>query len=88
MLFLKQTLILPYLCHKLATTCQTDSNKVSNFKLKLYQGNCVKPEITGSTAPAQDTQTGQNFLGHSVHFITYRFRCKTFNLTTSWAKAN
>ena len=40
-LFLKQPLILPFLCHKLATTCQIDSSKVSNSKLKPDQYNCA-----------------------------------------------
>ena len=53
MLFLKQSLILPFLCHKSATTCQTDSNKVSNSKLKPEQCNCVKTEIIKYTAPPQ-----------------------------------
>ena len=34
-LFLKQPVILPFLCHESATTGQSDSNKVSNSKLKL-----------------------------------------------------
>ena len=42
MLFLKQSLILACICHKSATTCQVDSNKVSNSKLKLDLCNCVK----------------------------------------------
>ena len=53
MLFLKQSLILPFLCHNLATTCQIDSNKVSNSKLKPELCNCVSIEITESTAPPQ-----------------------------------
>ena len=53
MLFLKQPLILPFLCHKSATTCQIDSNKVSNSKLKLDLCNCVKIEIIEPTAPTQ-----------------------------------
>ena len=51
MLFLKQLLILPFLCNKSAATCQIDLNKVSNFKLKLDIWKCVKTEMTESTAP-------------------------------------
>ena len=53
MLFLKQPLILPFLYYKSVTTCQIDSNKVSNSKLKLDLLNCVKIEIIESTAPPQ-----------------------------------
>ena len=53
MLFLKQPLILPFLCHKSATTCQIDSYKVSNSNLKPDQYNCVQTEISESTAPPQ-----------------------------------
>ena len=53
MLFLKQPLILPFLCHKSATTCKTDSKKVSNSTLKLHLCNCVKAEIIESTGPSQ-----------------------------------
>ena len=53
MLFLKQRLILPFLSNKSATTCQIDSNKVSNSKLKLDLCNCVKIEIIESADPPQ-----------------------------------
>ena len=36
-----------------ALTCQIDSNKVSNSKLKLELCNRVKTEIIESTAPPQ-----------------------------------
>ena len=52
MLFLKQPLVLPFLCQS-ATTCQIDSYKVSNSKLKVDQCNCVKTEIIENTAPPQ-----------------------------------
>ena len=35
MLFLKQSLTLPFICHKSATVRQIDSNEVSNSMLKL-----------------------------------------------------
>ena len=53
MLFLKQPLILPFLCHKSATACQIHSYKVSNFKLKGDLSNSVKTEMIESTAPPQ-----------------------------------
>ena len=67
MLFLKQRLILHFLCHKSAATCQTDSNKVSNSKLKLDLRNCVKIEIINNKAPPQQPhKRGTIFLGHPV----------------------
>ena len=51
--FLKQTPILPFLYHKLATTRLMDSYKVSNYKLKLDLSTCVKAETIESTAPPQ-----------------------------------
>ena len=53
MLFLEQPLILPFLCHKSATTCQIDSYKVSNSKLKPDLCSSVKTEMIESTAPPQ-----------------------------------
>ena len=53
MLLLKQPLILPFLCHKSATTCQIDSYKISNRKLKRDLCNCVKTDIIVSKAPPQ-----------------------------------
>ena len=53
MLFLKQLLILPFLCHKSEITCQIDSNKVLNSKLKLDLYNRVKAEIIEFTVPPQ-----------------------------------
>ena len=52
MLFLKEPLTLLFLCHKSATMCQIDSNKVSKSTLKpnLY---CVIIEIIESTALPQ-----------------------------------
>ena len=53
MLFLKQPLILLFLCHKSATTCQIDSNKVSSSKLRPDLCSCVKTEMIESTTPPQ-----------------------------------
>ena len=46
-------LVLPFLCHKSATTCQVDSSMVSNSKLKPDPCSCVKIEIIESTTPPQ-----------------------------------
>ena len=65
---LKQPLILPVLYHKSATTCQIDSNKVSNSKLKHDLCNCAKTEITESMAPPHQLhKRGTTFLGHPVN---------------------
>ena len=45
MLFLKQPLILPFICHKSPTTFQIHSNKVSSSKLKPDLCHCVKNEM-------------------------------------------
>ena len=55
MLFLKRPLLLPFLYHKSATTCQIDSNMVSNSKLKPDLCNCVKIERIELVAPLQQT---------------------------------
>ena len=64
MLFWRQPLILPFLCHRASTTCQIDSNKVSKSKLKPYLCNCVKTEtiehIRFSTVA---TLKGRNYFG-------------------------
>ena len=63
MLLLKQPLILPSLYHKSATTSQIDSYKISNAKLKPDRCNCVKTEITKSTAPLQQQHKGGTIFG-------------------------
>ena len=69
MLFLKQPFILHFLCHRSATTCQIDSYKVLNSKLKPEQRSFVKTEMIESTAtPQQPHKRGTNFLGHPVVF--------------------
>ena len=66
MLFLKQLLILPFLCHNIVTSWQIDSNKVSNSNLKPDLCNCVKTEMIESTAPPQQPyKRGIIFLGYS-----------------------
>ena len=65
--FLKQPLILPFLCHKSATMCQIDSNKVSNSELKLDLCNRVENEMIESTAPLQQPhKQGTICLGQPV----------------------
>ena len=67
MLFLKQPRILPFLCHKSATTCQIDSYKVSNSKLKPDLCNCVNTvKIESMAPPQQPHKLGTTFLGHPV----------------------
>ena len=51
MLFLKQPLILPFLFNKSATKLQIDTYNVSNSKSKPDLCNCIKTEITETTAP-------------------------------------
>ena len=76
MLFLKQPL-LPFFCHKSATTCQIDSNKVANPKLKPDLCNCVKSEMINSTAPPQQPhKRGTIILGHPVNSRRSKFRLK------------
>ena len=85
MLFLKQPLILTFHRYKSATTCQIDSNKVSNFNLRPDLWNCVKTEMIESTAPTQQPHKRHRFLGHLVfviiiindnnHFIYSWIRC-------------
>ena len=67
MLFLKQPFFFTFVCHKSATTCQIDSNKVSNSKLKPELCNCAITEMTESTAPPQHSKNRHNiFLEHPV----------------------
>ena len=67
MLFLKQPIILFFLCHESAATCQIDSNKVSNSKFKLDLCSYVKAKITEFTAPPQwPHKRGTIIIGHSV----------------------
>ena len=60
-----------FLYHKSATTCQIDSNKVPNSKLKPDLCNCVKTEIIESTAPPQWPHLlGTIILGHLVFILS------------------
>ena len=69
MLFFKQPLILPFLCHKSATTCKIDSSNVSNSKLKPDSYNYVKTKTIESSAPPQEPHKRSTiFLGHPVYF--------------------
>ena len=61
MLSLKQPFILPFLCHKSATTCQIDSYKVSTSKLKPDLRNCARAEIIESMAPPQQRHKRAQF---------------------------
>ena len=67
MLFLKQPLILSFLCHESGSTCRIDSTKISNFGLKLELCNCVKIEVIEYIAPPQQPHKRDTiFLGHPV----------------------
>ena len=67
MLFLKQTLVLPFYCHKKATTYQIDSSKGSISKLKPVLCSCLKTKITEPTDPPQYShKRGTIILGHPV----------------------
>ena len=73
MLFLKQPLILPFLYHKSAITCQTASYKVSKSKLKPDLCNCVRTEMIEFTAPPQlPHKSGRNFFGTICRFRLHR----------------
>ena len=67
MKFLKQPLILPFLCHKSTTTCQVDSYKVSHPKLKPDLCNCVKEKMIESTARLQQPHKLHNVLGYQYY---------------------
>ena len=75
MLFLKQPLILHFLCHKSATTRQITSYKVSNSKLRPDLCSCVKIEMIESTAPVQQPHKRGKFFWDTmyipmiVHFL-------------------
>ena len=64
MLFLRQLLILPVLCHKSATTFQIDSCKVSNSMLMPDLSSCIKSEMIESAAPSQQPHKQGTFSGH------------------------
>ena len=67
MLFLKQPLILSFICHKSATTRQNDSNKVSNLQLKSDLCNCVKTVTMKDTTPSQQPyKRSTAILGHPM----------------------
>ena len=77
MLFLKQPLILPFLCHKSATSSPIDSCKVSNSDFKPDVENHVKIEIIEPTAPPQHPhKLCRIFLGHPA-YANYRKFIKT-----------
>ena len=67
MLLLKETQILPFLCHKSATTFQIDSYRVLNSKLKSDLCSFVKTEMIEYTAPPQYPHKRSTiFLGQPV----------------------
>ena len=58
----KRQLILPFLLHKSATMGHIDSNKVSNYKLKL----CKWLKRRDLQLLHRSNTSGLNFLGHPV----------------------
>ena len=68
--FLTQPLMLPFICHKSATTDQIDLNKASNSKLKPDLCNSLKTEITVYAAPPQQPHVGTSCLGHPVYHVS------------------
>ena len=90
MLFLKQPLSLPFVHHKSATiTCQIDSYKFSNSKLKPGLCNYVKARIVESTAPPQQKhKRGTIFWGHPVDKIAVnetRSKAEKLQKLTKWS---
>ena len=84
MLFLKQPFILPFLCHKSATTCQVDSCEVPNSKMKPDLCNCVKTEIIESMAPLQQPHKwGTVSFRDTLHMKALRNGNKTILLQNS-----
>ena len=72
MLFLKQQQILPFLYHISATTCQIDSKKVSNSKLKPDLCSCVKTEMIEFTVPPQQPYKRGTIFGHPVQGFSFK----------------
>ena len=79
MLFVKKPLILPFLCHKSATTCQIDSYKVSNSKLKPEQCRFLKDKMTESTAPPQQPHKRNTIFG--TPYIVMMTLARAFSLS-------
>ena len=83
MLFLKQPLILPFLCDKSATTCQINSNKISNSKSKICLCSCVKKEIEYTAPPQWPHKRGTMFFEHSVSYYEHQVALR-FLLPYMW----
>ena len=69
MLPLKQQFILALLCHKSTTTCQIDSNKISNSKSEPDLCNCIKWETIEATAPPQLARKQGKIFGTNCNSI-------------------
>ena len=67
MLLLKKPLILPFLCHESASTCQIEANKVANSKLEPELWNCAKGEVIETTAPQQEPLKRSTIFGNPVY---------------------
>ena len=62
-----QLLILPVLCHKSATTCQVDSHKVSNSKVKNNLCKNMKPMLMNLRLFHSSHTNESQFSWHSPH---------------------
>ena len=70
--FLKQPLILPFLCNKSVTIGQIVSNMVSNSKLKPDLCNCVKVEIIELTSPPEQPYKRGTIFWDTLCNVDYR----------------
>ena len=87
MLFLKQPLILPFLCHKSATICKIDSNDVSSSKLKSDLCSCVKSsEWKLRLLHSNHTIAAQFFFPeHAVFGLSLVKECQSENSKSKYA---
>ena len=68
-LFLKQPLILPLLCHKSATMSQSNSYEVLNSKIKPDLQNYAISEMIETTAPPQRPYKQGTFFWDTMYII-------------------
>ena len=78
-LFLKQPLMFPFLCHKPATTCWIDSNKVSYSKFEAWPMQMRKNRVIWAFSSfAVATQTRLNYFGTPCIFLVQVYSCFEF----------
>ena len=66
MLLWKQPHVLPFFFYKSTTSCQIDSNKVSQSYFESSLCICVKSETINDTASVQQPHKQIAFLGHHI----------------------